>query len=94
MGQQCFIPNSHTCVQYSALDGNVTLSEKDLIWDFGRNYELALQIQGTRLKGWVNNQLIFDVEDTTRSLDGGGIALVCEEGRVATEAVIVEPARD
>tara|TARA_B110000263_G_scaffold116789_1_gene101826 strand:+ start:527 stop:2653 length:2127 start_codon:yes stop_codon:yes gene_type:complete len=85
--------NNKACL-LKVLDGNVILKEKDFIWDLGRNYELAFQIQGTRLQGWVDNQLIFDVEDTTRPLDGGGIALVCEEGRVATEAVIVQPARD
>ena len=37
------------------------------------------------------DQLTFEVQDTNRPLDGGGVALVCEEGRTATQAVTVRP---
>jgi len=36
--------------------------------------------------------LSFKVEDLDRPLSGGGIALVCEEGRIGTDEVSVEPA--
>jgi hypothetical protein len=75
-----------------ALDGETTLGEQDFGWDFGSTYQLSLEVVGTRLRGWVNDQLLFDLEDTTRPLDGGGIALLCTEGRTATQAVTVQPA--
>ena len=73
------------------LDGTTVLQEVDFSWEFGRTYIFALQVQGTRLQGWIDKQLLFDVEDTTRPLDGGGIALICEEGRMACETVTVQP---
>ncbi len=75
-----------------ALDGDTTLAEADFPWQFGETHELSLQAVGHRLQAWVDGRLLFDVEDGDRPLDGGGIALVCEEGRTATRAVTVRPA--
>jgi ADP-ribosylglycohydrolase len=72
-----------------ALDGDQVLAERALPWRFGGAYELALQVQGQQIIAWVDGQEYFRVEDTTRALDGGGVALVCEEGRMATDAVAV-----
>jgi hypothetical protein len=36
--------------------------------------------------------VLFDVEDADRPLTGGGVALICEEGRMSTDAVTVRPA--
>jgi hypothetical protein len=47
---------------------------------------------GTRLRAWVDEQLLFEVRDAERPLAGGGVALVCREGRTATQAVTVRPA--
>jgi len=33
--------------------------------------------------------LVFKVEDLDHSLSGGGVALVCEEGRIGTDDVYV-----
>ncbi len=75
-----------------ALDGHTTLAETDFRWQFGSTYELSLQVVGTKIQGWIDGALIFEVEDTDRPLTGGGVALLCEEGRTATEAVTVRPA--
>jgi hypothetical protein len=45
-----------------------------------------------RLRAWIDGYLTFEVQDTDRPLDGGGVALICEEGRTATHAVTVRPA--
>ncbi|MCP4396766.1 MAG: ADP-ribosylglycohydrolase family protein, partial [bacterium] len=76
-----------------ALDGLTLLGELDFPLEYGRSYALELQVQGTRLQAWIDEQLLFDLEDTTSPLDGGGIALVCEEGRLACEAVTVSDCR-
>lgn len=75
-----------------ALDGETILAEVDYPWRFRSSYKLSLQVVGTRLQGWVNDELLFDVEDRDRPLTGGGIALICEEGRMASDAVTVQPA--
>lgn len=76
-----------------ALDGYRVLAHRDYAWEFGKPYQLSLQVIGTRIRAWVDGELVFEVEDTDRPLTGGAVALVCEEGRMATDAVIVEPAR-
>ena len=68
------------------------LAETAFPWEFGQRYELAVQVAGTRLQGWVEGELLFDIEDQGRPLAGGGVALVCEEGSITTDVVTVQPA--
>jgi ADP-ribosylglycohydrolase len=75
-----------------ALDGNRVLAETDFAWKFGDTHDLALEVVGTRLGAWIDGGRIFEVDDTDRPLTGGGVALLCEEGRTATQAVAVRPA--
>jgi len=73
------------------LDGDTILGEAEFAWQFGETHELDLQVQGNHLTARIDGQTLFEVDDTDRPLTGGGIALVCEEGRVATDAVRVQP---
>jgi hypothetical protein len=76
-----------------ALDGNTTLAQTEFDWQLGGTYTLALQVKGNCIQGWIDDRLIFEVEDTDRPLTDGAIALLCEEGRVATDVVTVQPAQ-
>ena len=76
------------------LDGESILAEASLKWKFGQSYDLRLAVHGFQIQAWVNGALIFTVEDTDRPLLNGGIALVCEEGRVGTDAVLVRGVDD
>ena len=62
-----------------------------MTWTFGDSYELSLQVDGSQLQGWIAGEQIFDVSEDDPTLRGGGVALVCEEGRVAIHRVIVQP---
>jgi len=75
-----------------ALDGNTELAEADFVWEFGETHDLSLEVVGTRLRVWIDGHQLFEVVDTDRPLTGGGVALICEEGRTATETVTVRPA--
>jgi hypothetical protein len=75
-----------------ALDGNTVLAEMNFAWEFGDTHDLALEVVGTRLRAWVDGARIFEVHDVDRPLTGGAVALLCEEGRTATQAVEVRPA--
>jgi hypothetical protein len=77
-----------------ALDGERVLAEAPLRWEARGTYQLCLQVVGDRIQGWVDDQLLFDLRDGDRPLDGGGVALICTEGRMATDAVTVRPASD
>lgn len=71
------------------LDGETVLAEKPFAWRLNQPYPLALQVGEGRLRAWVEDRLLFDVREDS-PLDGGAVALVCEEGSMTTGAVAVE----
>jgi hypothetical protein len=76
------------------MDDEIVLAEQTFAWEFGRPYDLQLTVIGTGISASVDGALLFDVEDLDRPLTGGGIALVCEEGRIGTDEVYVRPVPD
>lgn len=72
------------------VDDQTTLAEVDFECEWNTVYELALQVKGDQVKGWINGQLLLEVQDD--ALHGGGIALVCADGTLMTDAVRVQPA--
>jgi hypothetical protein len=75
-----------------ALDGDAVLAETDFSWAFDETHELSIEVAGTHLRAWIDGEPLFDVDDADCPLTAGGIALVCAEGRTATDAVTVRPA--
>jgi hypothetical protein len=75
-----------------ALDGITVLGEATFPWDFDETYVLSLEVVGPHVRAWLNEELKFEVEDADFPLLSGAVALVCEEGRTATQAVRVQPA--
>lgn len=71
------------------LDGERVLAEIEMKWGFGQSYDFRLVVNGSEIRAWVDGGFVFSVDDPDLSLRGGGIALVCEEGRVGTDAVTV-----
>jgi ADP-ribosylglycohydrolase len=74
------------------LDGEIVLAERAFAWEFGQPYDLQIAVRGSRISATVDGKLLFNVEDRERPLTCGGIALVCEEGRIGTDEVSVRPA--
>jgi ADP-ribosylglycohydrolase len=74
------------------LDGERVLAEQAFAWQFGQAYHLRVIVRGVHLSAYVDDRLIFQVNDLEYPLGEGGIALVCEEGRVGAEKVSVLPA--
>ena len=70
--------------------GEAILAETDFVWEFDGVYDLKLEVVGTRLRGWVDGQLILEAEDTDRPLEGGAVALLCDSGCIESGDVIVE----
>ncbi len=75
-----------------ALDGDTVLAEMGFRWALGHPYALRLQVVGNHIQAWIDDRLLFDVQDADQPLTSGGIALICEEGRIGTDAVVVHPA--
>ena len=74
------------------LDGETVLAENSFAWEFDETYDLQIAAEDNQISGWVNGNEFFRVEDRDRPLRGGGIALICEEGRIGTDEVTVRPA--
>ena len=75
-----------------ALDGSRVLAESQFSWAFNETHYLSLEVVGSHLRASIDGELLFEVDDSDRPLMGGGVALICEEGRTATKTVRVEPA--
>ncbi len=75
------------------LDGEIVLAEQEFKWEFGQPYSLQVEVRDNRILGAVNGALLFEFRDDNRPLIDGGIALVCEEGRIGTDAVTIRPTR-
>ncbi len=71
--------------------GTEILGEAPIGWEFGQSYDLKLKVEGSRLKGWVGGECLFDVSDPGDVLASGAAALLCCEGRTACSFVSVEP---
>ena len=76
----------------STLEGEDTvLAEASGGWTLGNEHQLALKVEGNTLTGYLDGQLVVKAEDPEARFAGGGIALVCEEGRIGCEEVEVRP---
>lgn len=70
---------------------DTVLAETDGGWEFGTEYKLSVKVEGNKLSGYIDDQLIVEATDDTNQLTGGGIALIAEVGRIGCEHVEVRP---
>ncbi len=73
------------------LNTEMVLAKKPFAWSHGKEVELCLQVEGNRIRAELDGEILFDEEDTDEPLTGGGIGLLCTEGRVSVAAVHVCP---
>ena len=72
--------------------GETELASIPFTWEYGTTYELALEVRGPLIRGWVDGRLVADVIDEDPRLRDGSVALTVRSGRTATTAVSVGPA--
>jgi hypothetical protein len=80
-----------TAALVKVLDGERVLARVPFHWQEGQTYKLRLKVDAAHLRAFVDDRILFDLEDTDRPLLTGAIALVCEEGTSSAEAVTVSP---
>ncbi len=73
------------------LGHETVLAESKGGWTFGKSLELKLKIKGNKLIGSVNGKKVLEATDPDNSLLGGGVGLICEEGRIGCERITVNP---
>jgi ADP-ribosylglycohydrolase len=76
-----------------ARDETTVLAETDFPWEYGVTHEFSLQVVGNCLEAKIDGLPLFTIEDADWPLEHGGVALVCQEGCLSTDAVVVRPAR-
>jgi hypothetical protein len=86
------LSNQNTIQLLKRLDGEIVLAEQGFAWEFGRAYNLQINVLGNQILASVDGAFLFEVQDVDDPLSGGGIALVCEEGRIGTDEVRIRPA--
>lgn len=69
------------------LDGTTVLAETPLALELYRTYALELVVNGSTLVGTIDGETVLEAEDD--ALATGGIALLVDEGRTATQTVVV-----
>jgi len=72
--------------------GETELAGIPFAWEYGTTYDLALEVRGRVIRGWVDGRLVADVIDEDTRLRDGSVALTVRNGRTATSAVSVRPA--
>jgi hypothetical protein len=88
------LSNQDTIQIVKRLDGQKILAEEEFAWDLGQPYDLQIAVRGNRISASVNGAVWFEAADENRPLTGGGIALLCEEGRIGTDAVTIRSVLD
>ena len=71
------------------LEGTTVLAETDFDWQLGGKLDLSLHVEGDHIVGTVDGTTL-EAKDSL--LTSGGIALLIDEGRTATQEVRVSPA--
>ena len=72
------------------LNTETTLAECALHVEFGTTYTLTLSVSGDQLSASVDGKVMLEASDA--DLSCGALALLVEEGRTATQSVVVTPA--
>jgi hypothetical protein len=67
------------------------LAETVLDIDVTTPHRLRIDALGDRIRACVDDVEVFDLRDARFAVEGGAIALVCEEGRLESQVIIVRP---
>lgn len=66
------------------------LAESAYPWECYKRYRLSLEVKGDRLVARVGDETVFDVQAS--GLEGGAVALICEEGSIGARDLSIRPA--
>ena len=85
------VTNDHRLQIIKTCHSTQVLAEVELDWQFGDTLLLALEVEGPSLRGFLNGELRLETNDKEHTFEAGGIALICEQGRTATQRVKIQP---
>jgi ADP-ribosylglycohydrolase len=67
------------------------LGEQPFAWQEWQEYDISLEATGSRMRGWVEDRLLFDIIDNDNPLTEGALGLVLEEGHMVVNEVKLNP---
>jgi hypothetical protein len=73
------------------LNEETVLASCGYAWPFGETRQLSLKLDGSSITGLVDGEPLLSAEDT--ALDRGGIALLVEGGRTASQKIRLQPVK-
>ena len=74
-----------------SLSGLFTLAEAEILMGQDQICELALVVQGSHIHATIDGRKVFDLIDREEPLKTGAIALIIDEGRMASVSVMITP---
>ena len=72
-------------------DQEIVLCESPFKLEMTQAYDISLQASGSCLQGSIDGSLKLEARDPEGSFEGGGIALICDEGRCGIGAITIRP---
>jgi hypothetical protein len=70
---------------------DTVLAEVEHGWALGRTFELTLKVQGNKLTGLIDGQVVVEAVDPRHLFTSGAMALIAEVGRIGCDHVAVQP---
>tara|TARA_Y100000741_G_scaffold134302_1_gene101118 strand:+ start:519 stop:740 length:222 start_codon:yes stop_codon:yes gene_type:complete len=65
------------------------LKEIDFDVEFFKEYNLKMEVKGNKISGYVDDNLVLEVEDSNNILDNGGAGLVVADGTLVSNEIII-----
>ncbi len=72
-------------------DKETILAEINYPWHLENTYRFEITVNGSRVKGCINDQELFDLSEDLPHLSSGGIGIICREGTISANRVAVRP---
>ena len=63
--------------------------EIDFDVEFFKEYNLKMEVKGNKISGYVDDNLVLEVEDSNNILDNGGAGLVVADGTLVSDEIII-----
>lgn len=81
------------CIQLNKLvdDEKTTLAQQAVGWRAYEQYGLSLEVDGNLIRAWLDNSLLFEIQDDSNPLLDGGIGLTVSDGHMYANEVRVSP---
>ena len=71
------------------LHDKTVLAESAFEWSFGQTLQMELEANDQTLTAYLGGEKVLSATDTDAPLEDGGVALLIEEGRTATQEILV-----